>query len=419
MGSERKVLHTMSYERPTWNLTNSRVAVGPRGLLACALVVAIIMLLLASTAGGIAQWSRALRVNLCFVDLVRAAVTDRSDADRMGSCFQQPTAGDPQAIFGWTHRHIVKGDVEPVLQVLSEYSYQDLGMRTQVTWIALADAFLEQGDVQRMAWVWRRAGLWNQPDATRAAFNLAKRAIAEGRDQEGEMLYRLAAGMDFVDSQQRFYLARVLFEQYGDRAGAAEQLLRVASAETLTFQETMQLAALLREIGQYQEARRWALQAGIMDPGSLWPRLEMVTIAMSEGNYREAEQIALEVLATNRDNASAYAVLGWAYGAQGRFDEAVTAVGKAISLQPDAHWPYALLAWFLTSQEDYAEAEIAIRQAIALAPGEVSYVIRLADLLALQNRREESLALYRQAWEMKGAERFDAHIQAQIERLTQ
>ena len=61
---------------------------------------------------------------------------------------------------------------------------------------------------------------------------------------------------------------------------------------------------------------------------------------------------------------------------------------------------------------------MAIQPAIELAPGEASYVIQLAGIVRRQGRREEDLALYRQAMQMKGAQRCPEETRMKSGRLT-
>jgi tetratricopeptide (TPR) repeat protein len=336
----------------------------------------------------------------------------------MSSCFQQPIDGDPQAIFGWMQRNIVLGNPEAVLRTLSSDSYPTLAGRTRLVGIALFNAFYEKGEAQRMVAALQQTGLLNKPEMAEGFYIQAQKAVAANHDEVGEALYWVVVGMDFSDAHLRIKLARVLFEQYDDKVGTAEQLLRVSNPDTLSFQEVMDMAALLRQVGHYQEARNWVAQASTMDTSSLRPLIELGYITMAEEHYTELEQIAKQVISKDPNIVAAYALLGVAYAAQGNLDQAIQAEQKAIALNPKAPWPYSLLGSYLEGVGDKVGAETEFQQAITLDTEEVSYVVLLADLLTDQGRDNEAIILYQRALQMRDANTYMIHIQNQLKLLT-
>ncbi|MBA4375973.1 MAG: hypothetical protein C0401_07355 [Anaerolinea sp.] len=377
------------------------------------LVVGLIGLMLIAVSAGIGRFGQGFQLNLCYLELARAVINSTVP---VSACFKSPGGDNVQASYGWAMTHIARQDLAPVLLWLDALDYPQ-NSRQESLWIAIAQEFFRRGNIQQMILAWKEVGYWQRPEMAEKVYVMAQQAVAEGRAQVGEALYRIVVDMDSADPQLRIKLASVLLEQYDDKKGAAEQLLRVSDPDALSFQEVMTVAVLLRQVGQYQEARKWVAHANAMDSSSMEPRLELGIIAMFEGNYQEQEQIAMQVLEIDPNNARAYTQLGVAYAAQGYLDQAITAEKRAVLLDPTANWSYNLLAAYLRQKGNLTEAEEAARQSVRLAPHQVSYVVLLADILTDQGRDDEAIVLYQRALQMHGADLYLTHIQSQLEIL--
>lgn len=112
------------------------------------------------------------------------------------------------------------------------------------------------------------------------------------------------------------------------------------------------------------------------------------------GRHSEAEQAYRKALAVAPQNAAAALNLGMVLGDLGRRDEAIAALDRANSLRPNHAKTYLELGHALSAQQRFEDAIAAYRRAAELQPGWVDAQFSMAFVRELQGRTEDAAAAY-------------------------
>ena len=113
------------------------------------------------------------------------------------------------------------------------------------------------------------------------------------------------------------------------------------------------------------------------------------------GVYRDKVAFFSHVVARNPQARSAHLNLSVALNQAGRPEEALAAARIAVEKRPDYVKALCLLASGLIHKGDFVEAEEVLRRALAINAGDRNARREMANLLRVQERREEALEAYR------------------------
>lgn len=179
------------------------------------------------------------------------------------------------------------------------------------------------------------------------------------------------------------------------------------AAATETAQPDAETLARLQSLG-YLTGGGLAGESAQRDPMSLpdpkdvlplLPRLDEGRRLLAQGQPREAERRARELLAVSPDDRSALHLLGESYAVQGRLDEAERALRRYLDLRPDPTVA-SLLAQILGGQQRFDEAEALVDLALDLDPDHGPAWVARGDLAVFQGRPAEAVERYRHAAEI-------------------
>ena len=113
------------------------------------------------------------------------------------------------------------------------------------------------------------------------------------------------------------------------------------------------------------------------------------------GVYRDKVAFFSHVVAVNPQARSAHLNLSLALNEAGRPEEALAAARTAVEKRPDYVKALGLLGSTLIHKGNFVEAEEVLRRALEIDPGDKSGRREMANLLRVQERREEALEAYR------------------------
>ena len=116
---------------------------------------------------------------------------------------------------------------------------------------------------------------------------------------------------------------------------------------------------------------------------------------LQTGVYRDKVTFFSHVVALNPQARSAHLNLSIALNQAGRPEEALAAARIAVQKRPDYVKALCLLASGLVQKGLFVEAEEVLRRALEIDPGDRSARREMANLLRVQERREEALEAYR------------------------
>ncbi len=119
------------------------------------------------------------------------------------------------------------------------------------------------------------------------------------------------------------------------------------------------------------------------------------------GQLGEAEEIYLQALAIDPDNADCLHLLGMVAFQYGRHGEAAELIRKAISIHKTAASYHSNLGNVFQAQGKLDEAEACYRQALGLNPEQAEVHLNLGHILKAQGYVDSALACYRQALSLK------------------
>jgi protein O-GlcNAc transferase len=119
------------------------------------------------------------------------------------------------------------------------------------------------------------------------------------------------------------------------------------------------------------------------------------------GRLQAAEQICLQILATEPTNADALHLLGAIKAQTGNHQMAVEYIERAVALRPDWAEAHANLGNVLTAQGRLSEAVACYRRAVELKPDFARARYNLGVVLSDLGKPDEALACYRRALELE------------------
>ncbi len=146
--------------------------------------------------------------------------------------------------------------------------------------------------------------------------------------------------------------------------------------------------------GRFNLARQEYLAALRLDPEFSQARMNLSQIYYQSRDFDHAEKLLLIVIEQNPDLSSAHYNLALVYQARGEWDKALKALENAVQLEPgnlSAH--YALGKILMYRKDRLEEAKDHLRMALEMDPAFLPALIDLAQLMALQGKTSEVLAL--------------------------
>jgi tetratricopeptide (TPR) repeat protein len=242
------------------------------------------------------------------------------------------------------------------------------------------------------------------PDHPQSYNNLANVLAIQGKTDEAIQCYRRALECEpnYLDACKNLVELLMRLNRRAEAAQYYGRLVRLMPAQPVRPLAIARndYAAVLHETGRTPEAVEQFAEACRLDPGYVQPRFNLATILLSQERWAEAEARYQEVIALDPAHQQAHIRRGFALEKLGRRSEAGAEYRRALELKPTD----AQAAWNLAeslADSDKANALIWYQLVCRLEPRNVAALIRAADLLAEQGRRDEAVLLYQAALSVK------------------
>ena len=178
--------------------------------------------------------------------------------------------------------------------------------------------------------------------------------------------------------------------QHGRTAPGLEALQQAIKHEALPIPGLRVLADALRKLGRKDEARLAVAHAERIAQPSAHAQLALGAMLAVHGLLRQAEAALRQAVSLGPPNAKALKALAQVLQRLHRPHEAIALVQQAITLRPNAAGQRFLLATLLMDIDDMAGTEVALRRVITLQPRHGLAHLRLAELLAADQRHQEA-----------------------------
>jgi len=216
--------------------------------------------------------------------------------------------------------------------------------------------------------------------------------------------------IDALIKEKQFDSARQVIKQ-GKTQGVAEGKLNVLETQLtptaqineseLTVQrKNLSLSEKRKKLAE-QKNKKKAKRQNLKGINPSEPELNILLQIYQNGQYGEAEKLAIQMTQKFPKHQFAWKVLGAVLGATERKSQAVDAYQKAVALYPQDAEIHKNLGATFQELGRLDEAEVSYSQAVALKPGYAEAHSNLGDTLQEQGRLEEAEVSYTQAIALK------------------
>ncbi|MCA8976702.1 MAG: tetratricopeptide repeat protein, partial [Planctomycetes bacterium] len=214
-----------------------------------------------------------------------------------------------------------------------------------------------------------------------------------------------------TDSASTLNLLSLALQQGGERQLAIKVLRDGSRLHGSSFAIHMNLARALlsQDQNNADEACRHYLAASILRPANLEARHELArALHMFLGENERAQDILIEMLAAEPDDAHLLYHLGYVQIELGRHDDAIATLRRAIELAPDDAANYTSLGSIFMAQKRLPQAIEAYRTAARLDPQQGMVFANLGIALQRAGQFDEAITVLQHALELD-PEAGDAH----------
>lgn len=317
---------------------------------------------------------------------------DRQDLKQALSVAQEGIVANPEnpgLLEALGQVQMASGDRQQATSTFNKIA--SLQPRSPVGPLRLADLHLRDGDRDGAAAALKRA-LGTMAPNPELAEKVTGRALQIGR---ADIATQAAQALQTAQPQQP-----TGWKLEGDVAAARRDwpaaLAAFRKAEQLSPTPSPQLAIALHSsllaAGKIDEAGRYAASWTQRQPQDLLFRYHLGDVALSRGQYAQAEQQYAAVLVGAPENAAALNNMAWLRLRAGRADEALTLAEKATTLRPKIAPYLDTLAEVLAAKGQTAKAISAQQEAVKQAPGVPAFRLRLAQLYVSSGNKTEARA---------------------------
>jgi tetratricopeptide (TPR) repeat protein len=247
-----------------------------------------------------------------------------------------------------------------------------------------------------------------------AAQALVELYLESGQEQAAAAVWRHMAAATDESNPDHWWAQGSLAEWSEDWDGAASAFERGAALSDAPCDFYWQQAANLERLQAWDQAEGVYLIGLDICPGQAWPYLELGSLAHQKGDdigalqwYGQAESLWPE-----RPEPKYY--MGLIYYRQADYPRAQSLFQQALALDPTHHWSAYYLAWCFHRSGDPTRAVSALSRAIDLHPGEPwRWAVELGDWQVELWDWEQAIAAYRQALQWRPG---DEAIQGKLDR---
>ena len=292
---------------------------------------------------------------------------------------------------------LIGGQVVPAFEELKEISASDTGTSAD---LMLISAYLTRGEFSKA--LLAIDGLERKEPGKPLAATLRGRTQLALRDIAGA---RKSFENALVISPEFFAAASSLAaldmtEKNPD--GAKKRMESVVTKDPNNTQALLVLVEIAEATGAAQpEIEKLLRKAITASPTDIAPRMRLVNLHLKAKDYKQATAAAQDAVATVPENPNALDSLGQVQQASGENNQAVGTYLKSAALQPTSPQPHMRLAGIYIAAKDKVSAERSLRKAIELKPDLLEAQITLFQLLLVEKRYPESLALARKLQEQR------------------
>ncbi len=123
-------------------------------------------------------------------------------------------------------------------------------------------------------------------------------------------------------------------------------------------------------------------------------------LALKMNDVKLAEQLALQILESDQEDASAYILIGNVYTAKGEINRAIQSYQRSIELFPNNPEGYNNIGLIYRKEGNLPAAQNALQKAFSLASGRADISYNLGNICRAQGNNAEAIGYFRKAVEI-------------------
>lgn len=252
----------------------------------------------------------------------------------------------------------------------------------------LSDVLIAQSDMAGAAEVIERA-LVADPTNAPALINKAQLALIDQRNEEAIEFLRSALNSEPDNAEGLVFLA-LAYEQSGQIQFADAQFARALDQAGYQRSIVDQYRGFLQRQGEVERAREVLERYLRNTPNDAAARISLAQIAISEGQFAEAEAMAREIVAADVKHVAGRAVLVRALASQQRFADALPFAEALYAESPGSEDAFLLRAGILRGLGRGAEVSRDLQTRIASPNASPDDYAILSDIQRMESKFEAS-----------------------------
>lgn len=187
---------------------------------------------------------------------------------------------------------------------------------------------------------------YTRPGNAEAYYHLGLALRAQGRfDEACDTFYR--ATWDYAFHSSAYYQLAELSCRKGDFNSALEQIDQSLSTNSVNAKARNVKAAILRELGRFDEAGRIAADTLALDPLDFLALNELYLAQADAESRGGAKKILADLERKMAGRVESYLELAADYGDCGLWDEAIDVLSRAVDKKPDFAGTYPMVYYYL------------------------------------------------------------------------
>lgn len=232
---------------------------------------------------------------------------------------------------------------------------------------------------------------------------------ADGReDLQAKIAYReqLLSDEGMQDGLPAFNLHLSLGYLYGEQSDFAQAQAHLESAAALASaagdaprrgEALVALGEVMEQARQFDAAEAAYRQAGVVNPGSLIPYMRLSMLALTRGQFADAQTLARQCVEAFPQDDRAWTFRGWLLGRLGNLPEAASCVRQALDLNANNARAWWLVGMLHSMEGAPDDALFALKRACILDAKESRYWHALAVAWDAQGQTSSALSCVRRA----------------------
>lgn len=257
------------------------------------------------------------------------------------------------------------------------------------TLLGLAEALEDIGEFAEAQDLFSRGVTANDANA-RAVSGAIRTAVKRGRMADA---LALSLPAENLDPMTLLWLGRA-YQRSGNITQAMACYARIPAPEKVWAESRAELAACMRQMGDFAAAKKLVLELQAATPDCAWSQFARANICAIEGDLSAAEAEVDNCLRQHPEIAAAWALKGQIAFERGQMDDARGMLCEALRREPGQAESLQLLAQIALEAKNWEDYFAWQQKYIEVRPQNLEARLHLADMLVRRWRLPEATGVY-------------------------